>query len=105
MGIFLSCLKKIQTKNKRIGVITESIIPAITPILEFEGRIYRGCPSNVDANKILQIGKDIYVGSSGKLDDYINHSCNQNCYVHNVCFFHIVMIFPSWSCLVYETKC
>ena len=52
-------------------------------IIEFRGKIYRrkdrskGLHSKI--NHYLQIGKDLYLGPSKRIDDYINHSCNPNC--------------------------
>lgn len=51
-------------------------------IIEFKGKLYqrkdgpRGLHSKI--NHYLQIGKDLYIGPSKEIDDYINHSCSPN---------------------------
>ena len=51
-------------------------------ILNFQGKIfdYGLMPNNSDFIKghFIQIGKSLYLGQSGKEDDYTNHSCNPN---------------------------
>lgn len=32
-----------------------------------------------EADRYVQIGKDLYFGPTGDFDDYINHSCDPNC--------------------------
>lgn len=106
MAILVNSLKKIQTKYKDNGVITESDLPANTPILEFKGRIYRGTlPDNLNQDYILQIGKEIYIGRSGNLDDYINHSCNPNCYVYSIgtrAFLYTINAIPKNTEITYD---
>jgi len=105
MAILIDCLKKAQTKNKNIGVITESNIPANTPVFEFKGRLYRTLPDNIDVNYILQIGKSLYIGQSGEIDDYVNHSCNPNCYVYSIgnrAFLYTITAIPRNSEITYD---
>jgi hypothetical protein len=33
----------------------------------------------IEDDRYLQIDRELYLGPSGDLDDYINHSCNPNC--------------------------
>ena len=47
-------------------------------IFEFTGKLYNKIEDNID---LLQIGNKLYMGPSGKEDDYIRHSCNPNCYL------------------------
>lgn len=66
------------------GVYTTVTIPANVPIIEFRGDIFSSAELKHPPSKILQIGLDTYLGPSGDLDDYINHSCNPNCTLHIV---------------------
>lgn len=71
---------------KGIGVFTEVRIPADVPILEFKGDIFSNdelinLPHPENA---LQIGLDMYLGNSGDVPDFINHSCDPNCSLHIV---------------------
>jgi SET domain-containing protein len=53
------------------------------PIIEVTGDIFN--KNNVpDHSAVLQIGKDMWIGSSGRQDDYLNSSCSPNCYLHIV---------------------
>ncbi|MBU0459203.1 MAG: SET domain-containing protein [Nanoarchaeota archaeon] len=50
-------------------------------IIEFRGKIFDY--NEIDDNSYedehcIQIGKRTYIGPSGELDDFINHSCNPN---------------------------
>lgn len=81
--------KYLQVKNipgKGKGVITTVKIPSQLPIIEFKGTVFKkeDMPSNLTEGDILQIGDNLYIGSSGTVDDYINHKCSPNCYLHIV---------------------
>jgi hypothetical protein len=72
---------KIKPNKVGKGVYATVQIPANVPILEFRGPLL--APEGVtDPNKSLQVGPFHYLGPSGEVDDYINHSCRPNCYVH-----------------------
>jgi uncharacterized protein len=77
-------LKVLPSKTGQ-GVFTSVDIPANTPIIEVTGTIYveKDLP---DPNHpaLLQVGSNTFIGPSGGPDDYINHSCNPNCFVHVV---------------------
>jgi len=51
-------------------------------ILDFKGPVLNRCdlpsPYNEKNDYYLQIGPDSFLGPSGELDDYVNHSCNPN---------------------------
>lgn len=72
-------LRPCKTGN---GVFTTVEIPTNIPILEVTGDLYleHELP---DPNHpaLLQVGPNTFIGPSGDLDDYINHSCNPNCAV------------------------
>lgn len=67
------------------GVFTTTRIPAKVPVVEVTGNIYaeKDLP---DPNHpaLLQVNHDSFIGPSGDVDDYINHSCNPNCRLHIV---------------------
>ena len=52
-------------------------IPRGEIVIRCEGPLYsrETCP---DFSKALQVGTDIWMGSSGGLDDLVNHSCDPN---------------------------
>lgn len=62
-----------------LGVFTDSPIPKDSVILRCSGQLRRSDEliDGVDDNAI-QIGKDLYSGPTGGLEDYINHSCKPN---------------------------
>lgn len=67
-----------------MGIFVMKRVPAETRILEFTGNIVdRDLINHVIsrgyADTFLQIEKDKFLGKSGRLDDYINHSCDPNC--------------------------
>ena len=59
------------------GVFTEEPIPAAAWIIRFTGPFLRYHQTS-SSTYALQIGPDLYIGASGGLDDYINHSCEPN---------------------------
>lgn len=67
-----------------LGVFTKIQIPANVPIVEFTGSIIPKNKLNLDPSRFLQVGTDRFIGPSGAIDDYINHSCSPNCSVHIV---------------------
>lgn len=67
------------------GVFTTIKIPAGVPIFEVTGNIYNKQSLPTAKQEIaLQIGPDLFIGSSEGLMDYVNHSCNPNCLIHIV---------------------
>ena len=64
------------------GVFATERIAEGEKILEFAGPLLRreqlpACCERT-ADRYLQIGEDMYLGASGALDDYVNHSCSPN---------------------------
>jgi hypothetical protein len=64
------------------GVFTTIQLPANVALFEVTGNVYeeKDLP---DPNHIalLQVGHNTFIGPSGDLDDYINHSCDPNCHM------------------------
>ena len=81
----LFVMKKLELKNctHGRGVFSKEPIKAGEEILQFEGPVV-GIkdlpePYTAETDYYLQIGENLFMGPSGKLDDYINHSCEPNC--------------------------
>ena len=67
-----------------MGVFVQQWIPANTRILEFTGKradreTINKCALKGGSDSFLQVGENEFIGSSGRLDDYVNHSCEPNC--------------------------
>ena len=67
-----------------MGTFAQQWIPANTRILEFTGNIVIRSLINQAAMKgsidcYLQIDEHVFLGASGKMDDYVNHACDPNC--------------------------
>lgn len=68
-----------------MGVFTKIQIPANMPLFEFRGTLYKKANMpQPESPALLQVGHDLFIGPSGDIDDYINHSCNPNCYLQIV---------------------
>lgn len=71
------------TPDKGVGVFTTRPFSLLEVVLRFEGpRLKRSqlplfIPDEED--HYLQVGPDDYLGPSGKVDDFVNHSCLPNC--------------------------
>jgi hypothetical protein len=67
------------------GIFTNVKIPASVPIFEVTGTVYveNKLPDPNDA-ALIQVGPNTFIGPSGGIDDYINHSCDPNCMMHVV---------------------
>jgi hypothetical protein len=88
-------VKKPTGKDIGDGVFTTVTIPAEAPILELKGELIQGYCDLPDAK---QIGHDLYLGLSGEIDDYINHSCNPSCVLHIVgtrAFLYSLYVIPA----------
>lgn len=70
--------------NSRHGeaVFAKSEIAKGSTLIEFKGNIFRSDEipkiQKPEDDRYLQVGKDLYIGPSGDLDDLINHSCDPN---------------------------
>jgi len=79
------CQNKIVVKNcmHGKGVFASQDIISGESVLRFEGPVVRAedlpNPYGAEKDYFLQIDQDLFVGPSGKPDDYVNHSCDPNC--------------------------
>ena len=77
-------MKKLVLKNCEhgSGVFAEEPIKAGDEILKFRGPLVGindlPRPYTAENDYYLQIGEDLFIGPSGEIDDYINHSCEPN---------------------------
>jgi len=64
------------------GVFTTEKIHEGEVVFAFEGKFFLRhelpTPYSSVEDKYLQVGDYLYIGPSGKLDDYVNHSCDPN---------------------------
>lgn len=75
----------LKVSSSKTGVFTFVRIPANVPVIEITGNVHleHELP---DPNHpaLLQVGPNTFIGPSGDVDDYINHSCEPNCNLHIV---------------------
>lgn len=77
-------MKKLELKkcDHGRGVFSHEPIRAGDEILQFKGPLvtFKDLPTPYSAENdyYLQIGDDQFLGPSGELDDYVNHSCRPN---------------------------
>lgn len=62
------------------GVFTSVKIESNLPIIQFVGKIFTD--KNLPNDDVIQIGPNMFIGSSPNLDEKINHSCDPNCMLH-----------------------
>lgn len=76
---------KLQPTKMGQGVFTSIKIPVGVPVVEVTGEVYAE-DKLPDPNHpaLLQVNHNTFIGPSGDVDDYINHSCDPNCRVHIV---------------------
>lgn len=99
--------KYLQVKPAKsgMGVFTKLQIPANTAILEFTGDIIPKDKMSFDMSQVLQVGTDRFIGPSGAVDDYVNHSCDPNCLVHivgNRAFLYSMYVIPANTELTFD---
>jgi hypothetical protein len=75
---------KVAPSKTGSGVFTSVRIPAKSPVIEVTGDLFTSATADHNHPALLQIGSDTYLGPSGDVDDYVNHSCNPNCFLHVV---------------------
>lgn len=69
-------LQDVDGKGK--GVFTRRHFQSGEAILRFKGDIV-GLDQVEDHGKYLQVERHLFLGSSGEIDDFVNHSCEPNC--------------------------
>jgi uncharacterized protein len=67
-----------EADGKGQGVFTLRHYEAGETILCFKGNIV-DLDEVDDHGKYLQVGKRLFLGSSGEIDDFVNHCCEPNC--------------------------
>jgi SET domain-containing protein len=78
-------MKKLERKDctHGRGVFAKEPVKTGEEILQFEGPVVASNdlpePYTAETDYYLQIGENLFMGPSGKLDDYVNHSCEPNC--------------------------
>lgn len=64
------------------GVFAADDIKPGEVILRFEGPVVRveelPWPYSAENDHYLQVGEGVFIGPSGQIDDYVNHSCSPN---------------------------
>ena len=88
----------IRQGNKGLEVFTKLQIPANSMVLEFTGDIIPRNKLSFNLQQVLQVGADRFIGPSGAIDDYVNHSCDPNCmlyFVGNRAFLYSIYIIPA----------
>lgn len=70
-----------KTQNGK-GVFANKDFKKNEFILEFRGDLYTSeelpTPYNKTEDRYMQIGENLYIGPSGDIDDFLNHSCDPN---------------------------
>jgi hypothetical protein len=88
------------------GTFTTVKIPANVAVLEITGPILldREVPDMNDP-ALLQVGPNTFIGASGDVDDFLNHSCDPNCKMHvvgNRAFLYSLYVIPAGSELTFD---
>jgi len=94
-----------QSKTGK-GVFTKVEISAGVPIIEVTGELYTE-ENMPDPNHpaLLQVGHNTFIGPSGSIDDYFNHSCNPNCKIQiagNRAIIYSLYIIPKNNELTFD---
>jgi SET domain-containing protein len=73
-------LYKSTSPKHGLGVFSHVDIMAGDPIIELKGSFFsRETLPKEDRSSAIQIGHNLFLGASGEIDDWINHSCDPNC--------------------------
>lgn len=99
-------LKVKPSKMGGRGTFTEVEIPAGQPIMEIHGPVVLDREITIqDYSMYLQVGPNTYIGMSGDVDDFFNHSCDPNCYVHvvgNRAILYSMYVIPEGAELTFD---
>ncbi len=75
-------IRKFKIENfgdKGQGLVSNEFISKGSLVLRFGGILTPTTKLPENAEKYLQIDKDLYLSESNDYDDYVNHSCRPNC--------------------------
>lgn len=67
-----------DTGPKGLGVFAARDFDPGERVLRFEGTLLHA-QSVADFTHAIQVDRDLFLGPSGGMDDYVNHSCEPNC--------------------------
>jgi SET domain-containing protein len=108
MSVFHQNLERKPAKIG-MGLFAKVEMPKDTIIFEFRGNIMSAnqipSPLPPEEDRYLQIGKNKYLGPSGDLDDYINHSCTPNCGIFigiSRAFLKSIMLIPAGNEITFD---
>lgn len=73
--------QNLEKRKDSSGITAKVNFPAGVVLYEFTGDFFTKEQLPKDNNSFIQIGKDLFLGSSGDFDDYIGHNCNPNAYL------------------------
>lgn len=73
--------QNLEKKSNEQGLFAKVDFQPHEVLFEFTGNFFKKDELGSDKNIYIQIGKDLFMGPSGDLDDSIEHNCNCNCYL------------------------
>lgn len=76
--MYVPNLIKIKKTNKGAGLFTKNFIKKNSVIFHFDGKTGDDAHTNPES---LQIDEDKFLESTLKFDDFLNHSCEPDCYI------------------------
>lgn len=90
---------EVKPCNTGNGIFSKVEIPANTVIMEFAGPVCSFTELPANSANYLQISKGRFISPIGTINgvDFINHSCDPNCYVHvvgNRAFLYSLYVIP-----------
>lgn len=99
-------LKVQPSSNGGKGTFTTVKIPAGQPIMEIIGPVVLDREITLeDYSMYLQVGPNTFIGMSGDVDDFFNHNCDPNCYVHvvgNRAILYSLYVIPAGAELTFD---
>lgn len=98
---------EVRKSSIGLGMFTKGTIPANVPIKEFRGPILTTDELPHDSSIYLQVGVNVFIGPISTVNgvDFINHSCNPNCYIHVIgkrAILYSMYVIPANSELVFD---
>lgn len=70
----------LETASTGLGVFAVREFKDGERVLIFEGPLLHFSEIS-DFTHTIQVGEDLFLGASGGVDDFVNHSCDPNCYL------------------------